>query len=287
MSVTDKISDLVLANGAINPMAYKNNHKDKLAALRTLFPPEDYNVVLFSEFLMSHLPAGVSLVPQIIEVSENDVYDEVTGLEIGIAKDHAMLKVEKIISLGQATGIKLERVGREEIEINGLKHLEITYVASMILPNGVKINTPPIPKALPMMTKHGKQQAHLNESVDKKAQRNAIKYLLNLPTQMLKSQALKMWVCLKPVFAEGAPVDKTVTGSATAAADALYGENTKSINLGPSQESILEKLENCKTQEDVQSLSSTFSQKDFDQVTFEGLRAILGRKWKELGARKQ
>jgi len=282
-------NELMMQNGEINPLAYANDPMKKLEQLRVLFPTEKYNVVMFSQFLMNALPAGISLKPQFVSVTDEDLWDQNNAKEVGLKEGQVMLKSEKVINLGQAVGIRLEKVLEEEIKLNGIPHLRIEYVASLRLPDGTMIKSTPTGKSLPVITSTGKVQAHIHESVDRKAKRNAIKEMLSIPTQMKKTEAQKMWVCVRAVLGDGS-VDsqeqmKTIEASATAATNALYNEEVPSIQneVKPiSPEEFRTMIEKCQTRDEWLTLRDTLARDIFpDEIIFAGLSAMLHKKYRE------
>lgn len=289
MSTNATANELMKSNGEINPLAYANDPMKKLEQLRVLFPTEKYNVVMFSQFLMNALPTGISLKPQFVSVTDEDLWDQKNAKEVGLKEGHVMLKSEKVINLGQAVGIRLEKVLEEEIKLNGIPHLRIEYVASLRLPDGTMIKSTPTGKSLPIITSTGKVQAHIHESVDRKAKRNAIKEMLSIPTQMKKTEAQKIWVCVRAVLGDGS-IDsqeqmKTIQASATAATNALYSEVTPSTQneVKPiTAEEFKEMINNCKTLSDWETLRDTLAEDLFpDEIIFAGLKALLGKKYRE------
>ncbi|MDZ4726164.1 MAG: hypothetical protein SH817_08400 [Leptospira sp.] len=281
-------NELMMPNGEINPSAFVNDPMKKLEKLRILFPPEKYNVVMFSQFLMNALPEGITLKPQFVSVTDEDLWDEKNASEVPLKKDHVMLKSEKVINIGQAVGIRLEKVLEKEIELRGVPHLRIEYVASLRLPDGTMVQSTPTGKNLPILTKSGSVQAHIHESVDRKAKRNAIKEMLSIPTQMKRTEAQKMWVCVRAVIGDGSIESqaqiKTIQASATAATNALYSDEVvvKNEPKPITPDEFKEMIKNCKTFEEWETLRDTLAKDMFpDEITFEGLKALLGKKFRE------
>lgn len=282
-------NSILLSNGEINPRAYITDPLKKLEALREKFPKEKYNIVMFSQFLMNQLPEGITLHPQFIEITDEDLWDEKNAAEVKLKPGQVMIKSEKIINIGQAVGIRLEKVIEEEIFLNKVPHLRILYVASLTLPDGTKIESPPVGKCLPIINQYNKVQAHIHESVDGKAKRNAIKHLLSIPTAMEKSEAKKMWMCVRAVAKEGSLLSetrvKTVEGSASAAVGNLYGAEPNPVKEEKpvSPEEFKTMIRECSTLEDLSGIRDILQPDMFeDELHYIGLKSLLTKRFQEL-----
>ncbi|WCL51457.1 hypothetical protein [Leptospira sp. GIMC2001] len=279
--MTTTENQLLMETGEINPSAYQNKFEEKLDALQTLFPREKYNMVLFSQFLMNCLPANVVLKPQIVTVTKDDIWDERNAEGVGLKKGHVMLKSEKVIGIGQAVGIKLDKVTDKTIEIGGVAHLLIEYVASLDLPDGTPSITPPTGKALPILTSSGKNQAHVHESCDRKAKRNAIKELLQIPTQLPLEQAMKMWVCMKAVYKDddggfSANKIKTINAQATQATTLLFDDK------GPTYDELLSEIEKAESKVELESILAKVNNSKFESVFEDSLRHRMNLRHRHL-----
>lgn len=285
-------NSILLSNGEINPRAYITDPLKKLEALREKFPKEKYNIVMFSQFLMNQLPEGITLHPQFIEITDEDLWDEKNAAEVKLKPGQVMIKSEKIINIGQAVGIRLEKVVEEEISLNKVPHLRILYVASLTLPDGTKIESPPVGKCLPIINQNGKVQAHIHESVDGKAKRNAIKHLLSIPTAMEKAEAKKMWMCVRAVAKEGSVQSenkvKTVEGAATVATSNLYGDEPSAPKVKPyTAEEFKAWIKECNTQQRWDDLRDELSLDIIgDELVFLGLKTLLANKYRELNPKE-
>ncbi|EMK02837.1 hypothetical protein LEP1GSC166_1869 [Leptospira kirschneri] len=293
--MTTNENQIILPNGEINPQAYATDPLSKLKKLEETFPSEKYNMIMFSQFLMNRLPEGITLKPQFVTVKDDDLWDENNAAEVRLKSGHVMLRSEKIINIGQASGIKLRKVREDrEIVIGGEKHLEAAWIASLVLPDGSEIETPVVTKKLPMFTSHGKLQAHLSESLERKAKRNAIKELLNIPTSMPREHAQKMWVCLRAVYdpetSAGAKALKIVEGKATAATALLFDTATEvpappvfdQIEARKRGEVIGQKLQEAKTREELKRIMEPLKPSEFDDFTWNAIRAIANQRHQEL-----
>lgn len=284
-------NSILLSNGEINPSAYAKDPIEKLKNLRTLFPPEKYNIVMFSQFLMNSLPEGISLKPQFVTVSDDDLWDEKNASGVKLTAGHVMLKSEKVINIAQAIGLRLEKVLEEETILNKIPHLRIEYVASLRLPDGTIVKSSPVGKSLPITTKDGSNQAHIYENVDRKAKRNAIKEMLSIPTQMKREEAQKMWVCVRAVVGDGSiesqEVGKTIEASATVAKEGLYGDLTSSVLKPYTAEEFKTWIKECSTQSRWDELRDTLSRDIIEEeLTFLGLKTLLANKYRELNPKE-
>lgn len=291
MSTTQESTDLMLSNGEINPLAYAKDPIEKLKNLRTLFPPEKYNIVMFSQFLMNSLPEGISLRPQFVTVSDDDLWDEKNASGVKLTAGHVMLKSEKVINIAQAIGLRLEKVLEEETVLNKVPHLRIEYVASLRLPDGTIVKSSPVGKSLPITTKDGSNQAHIYENVDRKAKRNAIKEMLAIPTQMKREEAQKMWVCVRAVIGDGSiesiEQGKTIEASATVAKENLYGDPTPTAFKPYTALEFQTWIKECTTAERWIELRDMLSMDIIeDELAFIGLKTLLGNKYRELKAKE-
>jgi len=278
---TNNENQLIMPSGEINPSAYKNKYEDKILELQKLFPMEKYNMVLFSQFLLNVLPDNVVLKPQVVTVNKDDLWDETNAKEVGLKPGHVMLKSEKVIGIGQAVGIKLEKVTDRTIEINGVAHLLIEYIASLDLPDGTTTETPPTGKALPILNSYGKNQAHIHESCDRKAKRNAIKELLQIPTQIPLEQAKKMWVCMKAVYKDGEggysnTKTKTINAQGSTAIEALYDE------AKPKPEDFLAEIKAANSLPEIQVISAKLTEAKFDEFTANSIKYSLNVRYQEI-----
>lgn len=214
---------VINANGEINPAAYANP-EDRLAAFHIAFPPDKYTLVLFTQFAMSNLPAGAKLHPQFIECRDEDFWDEsdFENREVPLKPGHVMLSAEFVIRIGLAAGIELVKTTEGQIEIEGTPYWRILYSAQIRLPDGTLLIGPESGKAQPIRTSKGTTQAHIIESTDKKARRNAIKELLTIPTQLPKRDAQRVWVVVKTQYEPGSEAEKLIQHRAGNAARLLY-----------------------------------------------------------------
>ncbi|TGN08595.1 hypothetical protein [Leptospira bandrabouensis] len=288
---TTQENSILLSNGEINPSAYAKDPIEKLKNLKTLFPTEKYNIVMFSQFLMNSLPEGISLKPQFVTVNDDDLWDEKNASEVNLKPGHVMLKSEKVINIAQAMGIRLEKVTEDETKLNGIPHLRIEYVASLRLPDGTIVKSSPVGKSLPITTSSGKNQAHIYESVDRKAKRNAIKEMLAIPTQMKREEAQKMWVCVRAIVGDGSieslEQGKTIEASATVAKESLYGDTAPAIEKPYTADEFKNWIKECSTKQRWEELRDTLSQDIIeDELVFLGLKTLLGNKYRELNPKE-
>ncbi|TGM22010.1 hypothetical protein [Leptospira meyeri] len=244
---------------------------------------------MFSQFLMNQLPEGITLHPQFIEITDEDLWDDKNAAEVKLKPGQVMIKSEKIINIGQAVGIRLEKFLEEEITLHKVPHLRILYIASLTLPDGTKIESPPVGKCLPIINQYGKVQAHIHESVDGKAKRNAIKHLLAIPTAMEKVEAKKMWMCVRAVAKEGSLISenkvKTVEGAASVATSNLYGDDPiPSKEIPPvSPEEFKTMIRECSTIERLSEIRDLLQPDMFDdELHFIGLKSLLTKRFNEL-----
>lgn len=273
-------NQLLKPNGMINPDAYIDKPKEKLKELLTLFPPSEYRMVLFSQFLMNKFPEGVEFKPQFVTVSDDDIWDERNASEVKLKPGHCMLKSEKVIGIGQAVGIQLEKVKDEVVSMGGEEYLLIEYIARLQLPDGTVVETPPSGKQLPLKTKFG-IQAHVHESCDRKAKRNAIKELLQIPTQIPVAEAKKMWVCCKAVFKdEGGGYSqnqvKTINAQGSTAIEALYDE------VKPKPEDFLAEIKAATSLPEIQAISAKLTEAKFEEFTANSIKYSLNVRYQEI-----
>lgn len=288
---TTNENSILLSNGEINPSAYAKDPIEKLKNLRTLFPTEKYNIVMFSQFLMNSLPEGISLKPQFVTVTDDDLWDEKNASGVKLTAGHVMLKSEKVINIAQAIGLRLEKVLDEETILNKIPHLRIEYVASLRLPDGTIVKSSPVGKSLPITTKDGSNQAHIYENVDRKAKRNAIKEMLAIPTQMKREEAQKMWVCVRAVVGDGSiesqELGKTIEASASVATENLYGDLTPPVLKPYTALEFQSWIKECNTQARWDELRDSLSQDIIeDELAFLGLKTLLGNKYRELNPKE-
>lgn len=271
---------LLKSNGMINPDAYIDKPKEKLAKLMETFPPEHFRMVLFSQFLMSKFPEGVEFKPQFVTVTEADVWDDKNAPQVGIKPGYVMLKSEKVIGLGQAVGIELTKAKDEVVMLGSEEYLCIEYIARLQLPDGTVVETPPSGKQVPLKTKSGSTQAHIHESCDRKAKRNAIKELLGIDTQIKKEDALKMWVCMKAVFNDQGTYSqnkvKTINAEATQAIEGLYDTGK------PDPRKFFEEIKGATSMAELQAISARVTEAGFEEYDREALRGRLNSRYKEL-----
>ncbi|TGK36198.1 hypothetical protein EHQ12_04125 [Leptospira gomenensis] len=295
MSATVNENQLILPNGEINPQAYVNDPLKKLEELQRAFPPDKFNMIGFSQFLMNRLPEGVTLLPQFVTVTALDLWDETNAEEVRLKPGHVMLRSEKVINIGQAMGIKLRKVREDrEVKVGSVPHLEAAWVASMNLPDGTVVETSVVTKKLPLYTSTGKLQVHLSESLERKVKRNAIKELLNIPTAMPRDQAQKMWVCVKSVFDPDSEFGKNrlkeIQGSAVAAETLLFDTDTEftpppvfdPMEARKRGEEIGKKLQEAKSREDIKKIMEPLNSSEFDAFTWNAIRAIANQRHQEL-----
>lgn len=209
-------------SGEINPAAYANP-ENRIAAFKKAFPPEKFNIVLFTQFAMSNLPSGAKLHPQFLECREDDFWDQ-SDLQdkLKLNPDHVMLTAEFMIRLGLAAGIELVRVKEGIIDLDGSPYYQVQYSAQIRLPDGTLLVGPENGKAQPLKTTDGKTQTHIIENTDKKARRNAIKELLTIPTQIPRREAQRLWVVVKTQYEPGSEAEKLIQHRAGNAARLLY-----------------------------------------------------------------
>lgn len=271
---------LMNQDGTINPAAFTRPDK-RIEAFRKMFPTDTYNVVLFSQFILSKLPEGVKLYPQLVEIRNEDLWTSQNAAEVGLKPGQAMINSRAVEKIAQAAGVKLEKVRDEEIKIGGELHLLIEYIASVRLPDGTIEQTPPTGKSLPIKTKSGNNQAHIRESVDMKARRNACKALLAIPTTLPIEHATRYWVTAKAVYddtpAGQALREKTIQASQTATAK-LYDEppqiqDAKVEDEGPSlfeQKTIA--IENAGSLEELKRIAETIDKSQYTKTEFMALK---------------
>lgn len=168
---------------------------EKMEALFSIYPPEKYNLINFTEYLMVKIPEGVTFSPVIVQIHETELWDS-NNSSIGIKPGYVEPSAQAISKLAKAADIKFRRTRREEIEIGKKMHLEMEFEAAMRLPDN-SIVTATGSKALPLYTNSGSLQAHITENVQMKAERNAAKKLLNIPTTMPVAQSKRPFIVLK------------------------------------------------------------------------------------------
>lgn len=181
--------------------------KSRIEAFEKQFPRDQYNIVMWDQHILSQIAPGTSMVPQYINPSMEDCWHGEDAKKMQLRPGQVEPKADFWIRIGNAAGVKLTQHSSEEIEIGGKKHLQILYIASMELPDGTIMFSEPVGKAMPVHTSSGSLQAHLFESVDKKAKRNAIKALLNFPTTMSEEQFKKPFIAAKVIYRPG--IDET------------------------------------------------------------------------------
>lgn len=211
---------------AVQPAAEQKNlpaqHEERqIAAIKEKFDPTKFNMIMFTQAVMDILPPGVQLVPFVVQIPPNEIWDKETDKALSFLKDgKVMLAHTAFKKIGMAAGVKLERVTEQVKQVKNDTYLLIEYRASMLLPDG---------------TVHeevsGKEEvyagAHAREKIDTKAKRNAIRALLNIPLTMPKGNVDKPFVILKPVFHRGhspetdAIIDR-IEGAKRDAVAALY-----------------------------------------------------------------
>ncbi|EMM94318.1 hypothetical protein LEP1GSC158_0645 [Leptospira interrogans serovar Zanoni str. LT2156] len=244
---------------------------------------------------MNRFPAGVTLLPQFITVADTDLWDETNAAEVRLKSGQVMLRSEKVVSIGQAMGIKLRKVREDrEVTVGKEAHLEAAWVASMNLPDGTVIETSVVTKKLPMFTSHGKLQAHLSENLERKVKRNAIKELLSIPTAMPREQAKKVWVCVKAVFdpnsENGKNRLKEIEGSASVAEELLFDavpEILPAPVFDPTEarkkgEMFGKKIQSAKNMDELRSIKAEMREEDYDGFSWTTLINIFNKRYAEL-----
>lgn len=199
----------------------KSDDQKQMEVIKEKFDPDKYNMIFHTSTVMDMLPAGVVMVPTVITIPQNELWDKAMDSKLSFLKDGMVeLSAPAIKRIGMVAGVKLDKVDEEVKQVNGVSFLLIEYRASMLLPDGSVHSEV-----------SGKEEAyqgqHAREKIDTKAKRNAIKALLNIPLSIPKANIDKPFIVLKPVFHRGyspetdAIMDR-IEGAKTYAMDMLY-----------------------------------------------------------------
>lgn len=178
-----------------------------------------YNPICYTQAVFESLPAGVRMVPQVLQIPPRDLWtkDKASFLKAG----DVMLSAVAINRIAKAFGVTLDRVTDEVIEVGGKAVLRIEYKATMLMPDG-NVQTDIGGKEEP----YTPGQQHSREKTDTKARRNALRRLLDIPVTMAEEDMKKPMVVWKAVYELGGDVDHIVhaiEAKKVAAIKMLYG----------------------------------------------------------------
>ena len=194
----------ILQNGELDFSSL--DFEGRLAKFQEFKNSSNVNLVMLEQSILSQIPKGVTLVPIPIIPDTSDAWTEekVTGKR---SPDGPRVEpsAEFLLKMANYLGIKLTQTFCGVVKDTGTEMFEILYTASMRLPNGEIISVENVGKAQQLRTSAGTQQAHIKESTDKKAKRNAVKAFLNLPTMMSKADFERPWVLFRPAIKPESP----------------------------------------------------------------------------------
>lgn len=281
---------LLEADGSLNPAAF-TRPDERLAEMRKVFPAEKFNFVQLSGFTLSRIPPGVKLYPQLIEVSREDFWDSKNAPEVGLKPGHVMMSATFLEKVAQAAGVELRRTAREEISLGGVDYIRIEYVASMRLPNGTILEAAPAGKELPLRTKSGNIQAHIAESCDRKARRNAIKQILSVPTAIEEKLALRHWVVVKAIYDESQPEARAIAQEIRREADEsrrLLYPAVKDAEVVPTDPTpptgfaeLREEMQKAATLDELNAIANG-DMRHLSEIEHDSLRGLYARRAREL-----
>lgn len=207
--------------------------KRQIELVKEKFDPTKYNQIFHTSTVVDMLPAGVELIPSVVNIPQHELWDKATDSKLSFLKDGMVeLSAPAIKRIGMVAGVKLEKVTELVKEVNKVQYLLIEYRASMQLPDG-SVHWDIAGKEEPYAGQHAR------EKIDTKAKRNAIKALLNIPLTLPREHVNKPFVVFKPVFRRGyspetdAILDR-IEGAKANAMDMLYGSSKPELKALPS-----------------------------------------------------
>ncbi len=157
------------------------------------------NLVFFTDNIFAQLAPGTTFVPIPLLPKAHDVWDDAAAKKIGCKDGETELKADFIMSIGQRLGVQLKKVFEGTRDIDGKMHYSFRYNAFITTGDGVIIMVEDVGKDVPLYNTNG-VAAHIVESTQKKAQRNAVCALLKIRKIGSKEDFLKPWILLRPVF---------------------------------------------------------------------------------------
>lgn len=212
---------------------------ERFAKLQAWKAANPCNAPLMEANLLTIFPAGAGLIPLPYLPSASDAWplEKITGRKEDIGKVEP--SADFLIYAAGFLGIHLEKAFEGEVEIDGKKQWECLYHAYFLTPSGQVMSVMSEGKAQAIYTNSGTIQAHLRESTRKKAKRNAIKALLNIPTSMDVSEFMRPWIFFRPTFKAGvsSETDAIIADQQAIAAQSrklLYGGSANQASEGHS-----------------------------------------------------
>jgi len=192
------------------------DYGQRIAAYVNFAEKANSNLLNFGESILSQIPPGTKLIPIPVIPTLDDCWHGEAASKMKLQPGQVAPKADFIIKLGNMQGCQTRIAEEKTEEIDGVAMYSVKYDAFFILPNGAPVAVEGEGKAQDLYneswttdqatgerTKQQKRQAHIVESTRKKARRNAIKNLNNIPTSMDKDKFLRPWIILRPVFQAG------------------------------------------------------------------------------------
>lgn len=196
----EALKPLLDANGELDLQALQFG--ERLQKLQAFLAESKYNMPLLEANILSQMPKGSSFVPIPVIPTKADCWHGDDARKMKLKEGHVEPSANFNIKLANMLDIKLVEVFAGVTNDTGSPMYAVRYNAGLQLPNGELLTAENEGKDQELYNSVGKQ-AHIVESTRKKAKRNAIKNLLNIPTSMPEEEFLRPWILLRPVFRPG------------------------------------------------------------------------------------
>jgi hypothetical protein len=191
---------------------------ERLERFQSFMAQNKYNLPLWATNLLAQFPAGTTLLPMPYYPTKQDAWRGADARKMQLKEGHVEPSADFIINLGNLLGVTLRKVFEGPVNMDGNRMYSVRYNAYLMLPNGAMLTVEEEGKDQMMYHEKG-LQAHIVENTRKKAKRNAIKALLNIPTTMTEGDFDRPWVLLRPLFHAGSPETDRILAEQAAIAE--------------------------------------------------------------------
>ncbi len=175
------------------------NYSERIARFQKFEEEANANLVFFADNIFAQIAPGTTYVAIPVLPKAHDVWDDKAAGKIGCAVGETEIKADFVLSVGQRLGVQLKKVFEGTRDIDGKAHYSFRYNAFLTTGDGAVIMVEDVGKDVPLYNSSG-LAAHIVESTQKKAQRNAVCALLNIRKIGKKEDFLKPWILLRPIF---------------------------------------------------------------------------------------
>lgn len=210
------------------------------------------NLPLWENNILQNVPEGVKWLPVPIIPKASDGWGEnpEDAKKMKLKEGHVEPSADFLNRISSIMGIVLKEVFSGVVNDAGQPMYRVRYNAFLALPNGLILQKENQGKDQAIYDKAGENIiAHVVESTRKKAERNAIKALLGIPTTMPREEFFRPWIVLVPIFDNKSQEAIQITVEAKQAENLLYPHPQASLIL-----EMHEAINNAITLETIQGI---------------------------------